>query len=178
MAVGEIKKTAEALYSVAKESGKTVDILADLRKAADVLNDEAVVSALQDANSNGASKKALLDERIGTLCPEVLNLVADLASKNEVANFEDITFEYQRLVDAANGVAGAQIAEITTAIPLDEAYKLEIGKKLTEIVGAPVVVKATVDETLLGGIIIRIGDKLIDHSIRQKLASLNKELAL
>ena len=179
MAIGvELQKTAQALFDIAKADGKTIEILDDLRKASDLVNEDAILAKLQDSSVSGTDKKALLDERLGKVNPEVVNLIADLAGKDKLASIDDITFEYQRLVDVTNGVAGAQVAEITTAIPLDEAYKLEIGKKLTEIVGSPVVVKATVDESLIGGIVIRMGDKLIDHSIRQKLDSLNKELAL
>ena len=179
MAIGiETKKTAQALFDVAKDGAKVLDVLSDLRKASDLLKDEAVINSLQDSKLGGEAKKALLNERIGKVNQEVVNLIAELAAKDELTTIDDITFEYQRLVDTSNGVKGAQIADVTTAVPLDEAYKLEIGKKLTEIVGSPVVINAIVDESLIGGIIIRIGDKLIDHSIRQKLASLNKELAL
>lgn len=179
MAIGvETKKTAQALFDVAKDGAKVLDVLADLRKASDLLSDKAVIGSLQDPKIGGEAKKALLNERIGNVNQEVVNLIAELAAKDELTTIDDITFEYQRLVDTTNGVKGAQIADITTAVPLDEAYKLEIGKKLTEIVGTPVVINSIVDETLIGGIIIRIGDKLIDHSVRQKLASLNKELAL
>ena len=84
----------------------------------------------------------------------------------------DIADEYQRLVDNYRGIEGAEVAEVTTAIPLDDEDKLKLAQRLTSLVGKPVVLKPKVDPSLMGGLIIRVGDKLIDGSIRSKLLSL------
>ena len=89
---------------------------------------------------------------------------------------EDISDEYQQMLDNYRGVEGAQIAEVTTAIPLDDDDKLRLAQRITDMVGRPVVLRANVDPGVVGGIIIRVGDKLIDGSIRSKLASLRREL--
>jgi F-type H+-transporting ATPase subunit delta len=119
-----------------------------------------------------------LNDRTGVLNNQILNLISLLLSKGKLFELDDITTEYQRLLDTYHGVEGAEVAEVTTAIPLDDEYKLSLGKRLTEIIGKPIVIKATVDPSLIGGIIVRVGDKLIDGSIRYKLATLNKELVL
>ena len=89
---------------------------------------------------------------------------------------DDIAEEYQALVDNYRGIEGTAIAEITTAIPLDNDYQLKIAQRITEIVGKPVMLRPKVDPAIIGGIIIRVGDKLIDGSIRSKLAALRKDL--
>ena len=73
-------------------------------------------------------------------------------------------------------IEGTEIAEITTAILLDDEYILDISKRLTEMIGKPVVVSTKVDPGLIGGIIIKIGDKVMDGSIKNKLAALQREL--
>jgi len=55
-------------------------------------------------------------------------------------------------------------------------YLLNIAKRLTTIIGKPVVLKLKVDPDLIGGIVIKIGDKLIDGSIRSKLDTLKREI--
>ncbi len=105
-------------------------------------------------------------------------LVAGLMEKGRLAELDDITIEYQKLLDAYHGVEGAEVAEVTTAIALDEETRLSLGKRLTEIIGRPVVIKASVDPGVIGGIIVRVGDKLIDGSIRSRLQTLSKELAI
>ena len=80
------------------------------------------------------------------------------------------------MLDTHRGIEGTETAEITTAIPLDDEYILDISKRLTEMAGKPVVVNTKVDPGLVGGIIIKVGDKVIDGSIRSKLAVLKREL--
>ena len=86
----------------------------------------------------------------------------------------DIADEYQRLVDNYRGIEGAEVAEVTTAIPLDDEDKLRLAQRLTSLLGKPIVLKPKVDSSLIGGIIIRVGDKLIDGSIRSKLVALKR----
>jgi len=87
-------------------------------------------------------------------------------------------FELARLLNRL----GAEVelekeeAEVITAIPLDNEDKLMLAQRLTEIFGKPIVLKPKVDPSIIGGIIIRIGDKLIDGSIRSKLEALKREL--
>jgi F-type H+-transporting ATPase subunit delta len=108
--------------------------------------------------------------------PLVIKLVLLLATKGKLAALDDIAEEYQMLVDNYRGIEGTAIAEVTTAVPLDEDYQLKIAQRITEIIGKPVLLRPKVDPAILGGIIIRVGDKLIDGSIRSKLAALRKDL--
>ncbi len=86
----------------------------------------------------------------------------------------DIADEYQRLLDSYRGI---EQAEVVTTLPLDEEDKLRLAEHLGAIVGKQVVLKTEVDSRLLGGIIARISDKLLDGSTRSKLETLKKELA-
>ena len=86
----------------------------------------------------------------------------------------DIADEYQRLFDSHRGI---ERAEVTTVIPLDKEDKQRLTEHLATMVGKKVVLKPEVDSRLVGGIVARIGDKLLDGSTRSKLAALRKELA-
>ena len=124
----------------------------------------------------GEEKSKTLAQRLGEINPLVVKLVLLLAAKGKLAAIDDIAEEYQALVDNYRGIEGTEIAEITTAIPLDDADKLKIAQRITEIVGKPVQLRPKVDPAIIGGIIIRVGDKLIDGSLRSKLAALRKDL--
>ncbi len=174
----EVKNMAKALFEIALKSNDLVGWLKELRLLSDLAGDPSVSAMLQDGNLSFAEKARSLKDRAGSLNDEILNLVSMLLEKGRLAELDDISIEYQRLLDSYHGVEGAEIVEVTTAISLDDEYKLGLGKRLAEIIGKPVVIKAAVDPGLLGGIIIRVGDKLIDGSIRHKLATLNKELVL
>ena len=106
-----------------------------------------------------------------------LKLVSMLVARGRLSMIEDISDEYQQLLDNYRGVEGAEVAEITTAIPLEDEERLKLAQRITDMVGKPVVLRTNVDPGIVGGIIIRIGDKLIDGSIRSKLAALRRELA-
>ena len=71
---------------------------------------------------------------------------------------------------------GVEQAEVVTAVPLDENDVQKLAKNLGAVVGKEVVVKAEVDPEILGGIIARVGGKLLDGSTRSRLAALKREL--
>ncbi|MCL2149589.1 MAG: ATP synthase F1 subunit delta [Dehalococcoidia bacterium] len=169
---------AQELFGAALAAKAPVQCLAELRRVSDLLKDGTLSAALTDAQLPAADKLKLLSGRAGELEPEVAKLVATLFDKGRLAEIDNIALEYQRLLDAHHGVEGAEVAEVTTAMALDEEAKLSLGKRLTEIMERPVVIKTSVDPAVIGGIIVRIGDKLIDGSIRSRLQTLSKELAI
>jgi F-type H+-transporting ATPase subunit delta len=80
---------------------------------------------------------------------------------------------FQELVDAERGIAHAVV---TTAVPLSEGEREAVAKRLGEIAGRQVLVETEVDVGIIGGLIARIGDKLIDGSTRSQLAALRRRL--
>jgi F-type H+-transporting ATPase subunit delta len=121
-------------------------------------------------------KSKTLSQRLGDVNPMVIKLLLLLAAKSRLALIDDIAEEYQASVDNYRGIEGTEVAEVTTAIPLDDDYQLKVAERITEIIGKPVLLKPKVDPGIIGGIIIRVGDKLIDGSLRSKLAALRKDL--
>ena len=87
---------------------------------------------------------------------------------------DDIIAEYQRLVDSYRGI---EQAEVITAISLDNKGQRMLKERLETALGKTVELKPKVDTSLIGGIIARIGGKLIDGSTRSKLEALKKDLA-
>jgi F-type H+-transporting ATPase subunit delta len=167
---------AKGLFDLALAAKDPVKWLGELRRVADLTQDAALAKLLQDPGLAFPEKAKVLSERAGGLDKEMVNTVRILLEKGELSALGDVLFEYLRLLDSYHGVEGAETAEVATPIPLDEKEKLALGERLTAIIGHPVVIKATVDPSLLGGIKIKVGDKLIDGSIRHKLELISKEL--
>ena len=84
-----------------------------------------------------------------------------------------ISGEYQRLLDSHRGI---ERAEVTTAMPLGDEDQQRLAEQLSAIVGKKVVLKSEVDPSIVGGIMARIGGKLIDGSTRSQLMALKREL--
>jgi len=80
-----------------------------------------------------------------------------------------------RLLDSHRGLEHAQL---TTAIPLEEAEAQALGRRLGERLGKRLVVQAQVDPAIIGGLVVRVGDQLLDGSTRTRLELLKKDLAL
>ncbi|MCL2140563.1 MAG: ATP synthase F1 subunit delta [Dehalococcoidia bacterium] len=166
---------AKGLYDAGVNVNRPSCWLGEMRVVADLTTDEAVMASMKN-DASIAEKTRLFDERAGGLSKEVLGVVAYLLENNKLSEAPNIAVQYQRLLDEHFGVHGAEVTEVTTAIALDDEYKLSLGKKLSDIIGKPVVLKAIVDPSIVGGIRIRVGDKLIDGSLRHKLDMLSKEL--
>ncbi len=167
---------AKEIFRTALENNDLNRWQSNLRILANLTRDETLVASLENPGTGIDDKAKLLAERLGETGPDVLKLISELINKGRLAEIEDISYEFQRLLDNHRGIEGTETAEITTAIPLDDDYVLDIGKRLTEMTGKPVVVNTKVDPGLVGGIIIKVGDKVIDGSIKSKLATLKREL--
>jgi F-type H+-transporting ATPase subunit delta len=174
MADAYAAQKAKEIFKTALEKNELNRWQSDLRKLASLSRDRALVNLLENPQTGSDAKAEALAERLGETGAEVLKLLSELINKGKTAELDDISYEYQRLLDSHRGIESTETAEITTAIPLDDEYVLSIGKRLTEMTGKTVVVNTKVDPGLIGGIIIKIGDRVIDGSIRSKLDGMKK----
>lgn len=170
------RRYSQAIFRMALENKEINRWQSDLRKAASLMKDQALFARVADPKVTAEEKMKVLSQRLGEVNPMVVKLVLMLAAKGRLALIDDIDGEYQAQVDSYRGVEGTETAEVTTAIPLDDEYQLKLAQRITEIIGKPVVLKPKVDPKIIGGVVIRVGDKLIDGSVRTKLAALRKDL--
>ena len=168
------RRYSQAVFEIALET-KELDIWqSDLKKIASLAGKAAVTTFLESPKINFNDKARLLSEQLPDINPLALNLVYLLADRGRLAMLGDIADDYQRLLDNYFGI---ETAEVTTAIPLDEEDKLRLVEHLSAVVGRKVVLKTKVDSRLIGGLVARIGGKLLDGSTRSKLEALKKKLA-
>ncbi|MBN35952.1 MAG: F0F1 ATP synthase subunit delta [Rhodospirillaceae bacterium] len=167
---------ARALYELAYESKQLDQAADDLRALSAALSESDDLRRLVDSpvlsrDEQGKAMTAIMDAmKTGDL---VCNTVGLLAQQRRLFALDDIISDYLRLLAAHRGEA---TAEVTSARELsgDELDKLRAALK--DIVGRDVAVETKVDPDLLGGLVVRIGSRMLDSSIRTKLERL--ELAM
>ncbi len=167
------RRYSQAVFEIALERKELDRWQSDLRKIASLGEDATVIALLQNPKLHFDDKARLLSEQLGDINPLALNLVYLLVTRGRLGMVGDIADEYQRLLDSYRGI---EQAEVITAIPLDDEDKPRLEERLGAVIGKKVVLKPRVDSSVIGGIIARIGGKLLDGSTRGKLAALKREL--
>ena len=146
----------------------------DLHALNSALAKSNLLARLDNAGESFDSKKALLNGLVPAQADaEVRNLALLLASQNQLHLLGDVVEEFDRLV--AVGVPGKSV-RVTTAVALtnDEQAKLEA--KLRAQYGADLRFDYQLDPAILGGVIVRIGDVVLDGSVSGKLAAMKQKL--
>ena len=167
------KRYSRAVFEIAQKTGELDRWQSDLEKIASLSEDATFIAWLESPKFHFDDKAKLLREQLGDISPLALNLIYLLITRGGLSMVGDIADEYQRLLDSHRGI---EQAEVTTAIPLDDEDKLKLEEHLSAAIGKKIVLKPEVDSSLLGGIVAKIGDKLLDGSTRSKLVALNREL--
>ena len=121
-----------------------------------------------------AQKQALVDRSLAGVDPLVLNLARLLVRRRRTSLGPQIAQAFQELIDEAKGISHATV---TSAVPLTDEDRAAVQRRLIDITGGPVVLETHVDENILGGLVVRIGDRLIDGSTKSRLLALKRKLA-
>ena len=168
------KRYAEAAYLVAHAEGKEEAWAQGLAAMAALFGDAQAQRLFYNTGVPFPQKQQLVEKALAGVDPLVLNLARLLLRRGRTALGPQIAEAYQELLDEARGIAHALA---TTAVPLSTDDLKAVQKRLEEMTGGQVVLKTEVDESILGGLIVRIGDRLIDGSTRSKLQALKQQLA-
>lgn len=167
------KRYAEAAFEIAHDSDKLEEWRDGLSLIATVLSDPQVAAVLDSARVATRDKLRLVEDILAGLDPLILNLARLLVAKGRHGIAAQVAEAYQELLDAHRGIAHALV---TTAVALSEEERQAVTRRLAEISGKQVVVETEVNPEIIGGLVARIGDRLIDGSTRSKLLALRREL--
>ena len=167
------RRYSQAVFEIALEQNELEAWKADLNQIAAVLVDPELVSLLESPKLPFSHKDELLSERLKGVRPLALNLARILVTKGRLRLAGQIAVGYEQLVDAYYGI---EHAEVTTAILLDDVDKETLASHLGTLVGKRLTLEIRVDPLILGGVSVRLGNKLIDGSTRARLESLRQSL--
>jgi F-type H+-transporting ATPase subunit delta len=119
-------------------------------------------------------RHALIERLLKSRVPEgVVKLAALLARKGRVDRLPAVAAEYRRLLDRRRGIVEARV---TSAAPLSGDETEQLRDWVTRLTGRTVDLDVGVDEALIGGLTIRVGDTLLDASVRGRLERLRNQL--
>lgn len=168
------KRYAEAAYLIAREDGKEDAWREGLQALSALFGDPQAQAMFEDTRVPAADKLQLVEKALEGVDPLVVNLARLLLRRNRTALGPQVAEAFEELLDAAKGVSHATV---TSAVELSSDDLQSVEKRLKELTGGNVVVETAVDESILGGLVVRIGDRLIDGSTKSKLQALKQQLA-
>jgi F-type H+-transporting ATPase subunit delta len=173
-ATSSARRYAEAAFEIAERDGTTEQWLDQLGRFGRAFSDQATVRRLEDpAVPFEARSKALLGALGGQELPGVRNLLQLVLRRRRLEDLPRIAAEFKRLYNRRSGIVEATAF---SAAPLAERDALELQRRLEEIAGSRVELNLEVDPSLIGGISVRLGDRLIDGSVRGRLERLRNRL--
>ncbi len=166
---------ARSLFQVAREHGKLDVLREQLAQFADALdaNRELAVFFFSPYFST-KEKQEGLQRLLDGADPILLNFLGLLIENHRMPVIFRISHEYERLWDEENKTLPV---EITSAIALDEQTTASLGRTIGERAGRKVTLAAHVDPDIIGGIIVRVGNSILDASIRNRLEQLRRQVA-
>lgn len=169
------RRYAEAAFGVASSNGEVQQWRDDLERASDVQQQETVNRYFRDPNVPHAEKLDTAERVFAGVRPHVLNLIRMLVIRQRLYLLPAIAREFQDLAREAEGIVEAFV---TVARPIDGAEQEEIRRRLATLTGKSIEIQTHVDPAILGGIVVRLGDRLVDASVAGRLQRLRQEMAV
>lgn len=168
------RRYAEAVFEIGVQE-ETIDRWRDdLRLLAEYFGNRHLAFVLKEPKIPFPRKEAIVRDLLAAkVKPETLNLAFLLVERNLVALAPRISTAFD---ERYNDYRGQAIAHVTTAIPLDETLRAQIAQELQSITGKRVILQERVDPAILGGVIARVGDTLIDGSLKRRFGMLRQRI--
>lgn len=166
---------AKALFEVAEERGAVDSIEAQLTSVSQTVSEnEDFRRVLLHPQVSRESKKELVDKIFANdTGSEVLNLLKLLIDRKRETIIDDVLEAYTHLADVKRGILDVTV---TTAAPLNGEEEQSLADRLSEALGKQLRMHVKVRKEIIGGILLRIGDRVYDGTIARKLAGFKQEI--
>lgn len=165
---------AESFFGLAGVEGKAEAVESELYGVGRTIEGNVELKEFLVGDAPAEGKMAALEEIFGErLSPLTRNLVRIVVDEGRTELLPAVAKEFSAALEAARNEV---IAEVTTAGPLTGDGARDIGEKLERITGKKIILKTFVDPEIVGGLKVRIGDRIIDASVKAQLADLHEEM--
>lgn len=169
------RRYAQAIFDLAKQDDKLDQWAADLAGLSYAFSKPDVQNYLENPKTGRESKVSFVSGVLSNeVSPEALRLAQLLVQRNRQNDLPTINTEFTKMW---NRLRGIEIAEVTTAVPVSPEEEAVIRDKLSAMTNKQITVEMKVDPSIIGGVVARVGDTLIDGSVRTRLQNLRKQLA-
>lgn len=167
------KRYALALYEVAEKKGKVEEYLQEGKEIIELIkNNEDISKILKHPQiSTSKKKKVFIEIFKGKINDDLLGFILLLIEKDRILYMEEKFKEMEKIYLEKQNIL---IAKVKTVIPLNEDQRKKLIAKLEKKYNKTIILKEKIDKALIGGVYIRIGDDVIDGSIRSKFHEIKK----
>jgi F-type H+-transporting ATPase subunit delta len=170
-----VRRYARALFDTAHTSGSVEQVEQDLKTVDETLRTVPQLDTVLKAPTvSVARKKTLLDYTFGgKVSPLTMRFLQLVIERRREGVLRDIYADFLRLANELRNILPVQV---TAATPLTDQERVDLAAALTRRTGKQVVLQVSTDPALMGGVVLRLGDTIIDGSIRTRLAQLRSQL--
>jgi F-type H+-transporting ATPase subunit delta len=169
------RRYAQAIFGVAREKNKLGEWLVELDTVAQLDQDETVAAYFRNPAISFKDKEKLLSGKLAGINAMVINVVYLLLANGRIDMLPAVVDEYKRMLDKHNGI---ERAEVITAVPMDDSSRQKLSSRLGEMIGKKIVIEPEhTDPGLIGGVVVKVGGKMLDGSTRNALSVLKKEIS-
>jgi F-type H+-transporting ATPase subunit delta len=171
-----VEDYARALLAVAEAEGELPDVEEELYRFGKAVEREpGLREALTDPVLPAERKKALVGELLGGKASRhTVNLLGFLIEQGRARDLPRIA---EALAELAAERRRKVVAEVRSAVPLDEERRRRLAEALSRATGRDVEVRVLVDPSVIGGVVARVGDLVFDGTVRHRLAQARERLA-
>ena len=171
----EAMTKAKAILDMANSNGQAATVNNDMKSIATaVAESEELKNFLVSPVIKGDVKISALSEIFASVQSETKGLFRLLLENKRFEILPEVASQYNALFDEMNGV---ETAKVTTAFPLTPELEAKVLAKIKEFSNKTITLVNTVDPSILGGFVLRIGDKQYNASIANRLRELKRELS-
>ena len=166
---------AKAILEIADSKGVASEVSADMTLiATTITGNSELTHFIQNPLIKTDTKKNVVLEVFASVNPVTQSLFHLLLENKRFEILAAIAVEYNNLFDVMNGV---EVAKVTTAFPMDAALEAKVLSKIATFSDKKITIENTVDASIIGGFILRIGDKQYNASVANRLHVLKRELS-
>ena len=167
---------AKAILSVATDNQSSDKIQLEMNQIEHaIVSNPALNEALKSPAVKLSEKAAVLDKVFNSFSTEVKALFKTLVQNKRIDLLGEISLHYKQLYDQLNN---KEDATVTTAVPMTSAMEAKVMAKLKTLSSKEISLRKTVDETILGGFILRVGDQQYNASVSNQLNELKNKFQI
>jgi F-type H+-transporting ATPase subunit delta len=173
MASAAARRHVRAVFQIALEHNELDKWRGDLDQLVEAVKDPLLLAFLQSPKVHFSDKVKVVRQGCKGANPLAVNLVLLLVSRGRLNIIGDVAYEYGRMVDEKKGIVHA---DVVTAVSLSANDQTVLASRLGEILKRKIVLSASVSPDIIGGLVIKVGDKLIDGSTKSQFTALKKSM--
>ena len=170
-----VRRYARALFDTAQKGGQVDQVAEDLKGIDQAFSAvPRLAQVLRAPTVSGARKKALFQRTFARrVSPLTLRFIALVIDRRRESILADVYGEFIRL---ANEYRNILSVTVTSATPMTDAERDALSTSLQQRTGKTIALQVNIDETILGGLVLRMGDTVYDGSVRARLSQLRQRL--